>query len=362
MGLFNTHIDFNPFNGGFDPTPFLNLGVTQAAKNVTPVFGVSGTSNPQLTVSSVGSSQSGTSQSAPINRTPVLGASTTGPSNTSSGSGSAATGTSGPTISAAQQAANDQAIAIANAALGRIPGQVQTAQDQVRHLFSQNQNELQSGYDAAHQNYNQSTGQNTQQFVTNKNQINNMGSQGLLGLLRTLGQHGAGGSSAALFAAPDAVNQFVTQQRSGAGQTYGQNQQTLDTNWGNYQTGFDNSKKQLNDWLSQQLDAAQSQGEQNKMSLLQTIASLQSSPDAAQPYIDQINAAANRVDQLAKFNPTYTGKSPVYNAPDVASYTVDQAGSPVLGTPGNGTSGMTPALAYLLGINKDKQQQNQFAF
>jgi hypothetical protein len=258
-------------------------------------------------------------------------------------------------ISAAQQAANQQAIDLANSAMGRLPGQLQTALGNVQHQYDQNYNQLQSGYNQAHQGYDQSTGQNTQQFVTNKNKINDQGSQGLLGLLRTLGQHGAGGSSAALFAAPDAVNQFVTQQRSGAGQTYGENQQALDTNWGNYQSGFANSKKQLADWLSQNQDQARTNSEQNRISLLSQLAGLQASPTAAQPYIDKINAANDQIDQLAKFNPTYSGKTPVYNAPDVASYTVDQAGAPVLGNPGNGTGGGS-ILNFLLGL-KDKNQQ-----
>jgi hypothetical protein len=257
-------------------------------------------------------------------------------------------------ISAAQLAANQQAIDLADAALGRLPRQLQNAQNQIQHTYDQNNNELQSGFNSAKQKYGQQTDLNGQQFVTNKNQINDQGSQGLLSLLRVLGQHGAGGSSAAMFAAPDAVSQFVAQQRSGAGQTYGQNQQQLDQNWGQYQNGFDNSKKQLADWLDQQNGTAQQQSEKNRVSLLRQLAGLQPTTQDAQPYISKINSALDNIDQLGNFNPSYTGKTPVYNAPDVASYTVDQAGNPVLGNPGNNT-GAGSTLAFLLGL-KDKNQ------
>lgn len=263
--------------------------------------------------------------------------------------------------SAAQLAANQQAASIANSALGRLPGQLQTALGQVQNTYNQNNNELNSSKAAAQNSYGQSTAQNQQQFVGNKNQINNQASSGLRSLLALLGQHGAGASSAAQYAAPDAVAQVANQQRSGAGQTYGQNQQALDTNWGNFQTGFDNSQRKLHDWLSQQQNSARSNSEQQRQALLEQLANLQSSPEAAQPYIDQINASAGRVDELAKFNPTYTGTTPVYNAPNVQSYTVDQTGNPTLGAPDNGTGASTPVLNFLLGLNRD-QQQNQMAF
>lgn len=257
----------------------------------------------------------------------------------------------GPT--AAQIAANNQAIDLANYNLGLLPGALQSSLNNVQHAYDQNNNELQSGFNAAQQNYGQSTDQNQQQFVTNKNAIMNQGSNGLRGLLRLLGQHGAGGSSA-VDAANGAVAETMAQQRAGAGQTYGQNQQALDTSFNTYQTGFDNSKKQLADWLTQQQNMARSNNESNRQNILQQLAGLQANATAAQPYIDQIKASAANVANLQNFNPTYTGVTPTYTAPDVASYTVDQVGNPTLGQLGNNTGGSS-ALSFLLGLNKDKQ-------
>lgn len=262
-------------------------------------------------------------------------------------------GSGGTGLTAQQILANNQAIALGNDSLNRLPAQLQAALGQIQNTYNQNNNQLQSGYDAANQQYGQSTQQNGQQFVANKNQINNQASQGIRSLLSILGQHGAGGSSAAMFAAPDAVSLQAAQQRAGAGQTFGQNQQSLDTNFNTYQTGFDNSKKQLADWLTQQQQAAQTNSENNRQSILSQLAGLQTNAGAAQPYIDQIMASRNAVDQLASFNPTYTGTTPTYTAPDVASYTVAQNGAPQLGNPGNSTGASSP-LAFLLGLNKDK--------
>lgn len=250
---------------------------------------------------------------------------------------------------------------IINSALGRLPGQLNTAKANIRDQYNTNMNELNSGKTAANQQYDQSTDQNQQQYVTNKNQINSQASSGLRSLLRVLGQHGAGGSSAALYAAPDAVGQVAQEQRSGASQNYGQNQQALDTNWNNYLTGYENSKKQLNDWLTQQNKQAESTSEQSRQDLLQQL--LQLSPDqaAANDLVSKINASAGKVDSLARFRPTYGGKTPVYTAPEVASYTVGEVGAPQLGASFGNSSAGGSVLSYLLGLKpEDRQQQPIF--
>lgn len=270
---------------------------------------------------------------------------------------------SGSTVDPQTQALYNQNAGIINSALSRLPNQLAIAQGNIRGQFDQNLNELNSGKAATDQQYGQSTNQNQQQFVTNKNQINDQASSGLRSLLSVLGQHGAGGSSAALYAAPNAVGTVASQQRSGAGQTFGQNQQSLDTNYATYNTGYDNSKKQLNDWLDSQTKSAQSQSDQTRQGLLSQLAGLQPTVAAAQPYYDQINGLANEVDQLAKLNPTYTGTTPTYTAPTLDSYTVNQTGAPVLGGGGNGTgAGATPFLGFLPGQKNKNQLIPNFNF
>lgn len=210
-----------------------------------------------------------------------------------------------------------------NNSLGRLPTQLQIAQGNIQGQYGTNLNELNSGETAAKGQYQQGSNQNTQNYVANKNTISGNASSGLHSLLRLLGLHGAGGSSDYSQAAPQAIATQAAQQRSGAGQTFGQNQQGLDTNWNNYESGVGQSKQKLNDWLSTQLNSAQSQSDTARSGLLQSLAGLQSSQSLAQPYIDQSNGLLNDVDQLAKLNPTYDGKAPTYTAPNVASYQVN---------------------------------------
>jgi hypothetical protein len=277
----------------------------------------------------------------------------TGTTTTYSGSAYGSSGGSGG-VSAAQQAANNQATSLANYNLGLLPQQLNAALGNVQNTYNQKNNELQSGYNSAENSFNQNTTSNKQSFVTNKNTIRGQASTGLQGLLRLLGQRGAGGSSA-VGASQDAVGKQATIQMSGAGQTYGQNQQALDTNWGNYRNGFDNSKRQLADWLGQQQNSARSENEASKQSILRQLAGLQSNAAAAQPYIDQIKASAQRVASLAAFNPSYTGITPVYNAPELSAYTVGQAETPTFGEQGNNT-GAGSTIAYLMGLGRDRQQ------
>ena len=268
--------------------------------------------------------------------------------------------------SAAAQTTANQNIAqntsltnLINGALGRIPGKLQSAQHNVQNQFDTNNNQLQSGYDAAHLNNQQQTLQNSQQFQTNKNQIQDQASAGMSSLQRLLGMHGAGGSSAAMFNAPNAVAGVASQQNAGAGQNFGQNQQGIDTSWNQYQTGFGDSKKQLNDWLGQQLNAAQVNSNTNESALQQQLLGLQPTVAAGQPQVDRINQLATQSDQLQNFNPSYDGKTPTYTAPSVSSYTV--APNQIQQNQSGMQGAMTPALATLLGL-KDKNQQPNFGF
>lgn len=255
---------------------------------------------------------------------------------------------------------NQPLIDLIQGALSRLPGELQTATSNIQHQFDTNNNELQSSYDAANQQYGQQTTQNQQQYRLNKNQIADNASAGLSSLLRLLGAHGAGGSSDAQYVAPQAVAQVASQQRAGAGQNYGQNQQGLDTNWNTFTTGFNNSKKQLNDWLQGQLQSVQSQSAQTEQGLQQQLLGLQPSVAAAQPYVQRINDLAGQVDSLAKLNPTYDGKSPAYTAPSISSYTVNP-NAPIQQNQSALDSATTPFLSLLLGNQKDKNQlQPQF--
>ena len=122
----------------------------------------------------------------------------------------------------------DQAIGQYNSQLDRLPNQEQIAIDNINRQFGVKKNELTTGYNQSKNTYDTSTKQNSQQYVTNKNQINDSFSSGLSGMLRMLGAYGANGSDRSL--ASGVASTDAARQRSGASQTFGQNQQGLDTN------------------------------------------------------------------------------------------------------------------------------------
>lgn len=269
---------------------------------------------------------------------------------------------------AAQQAATaksnalgqyTQAIGTYQDSLNRLPGQLGIAQDNINSQFNTNQNQLNSTKAQSQNSYDNSNTQNSQSFQSNKNTIADQASSGLRGLLRTLGAYGAGGSSEAQYTAPQAVADQASQQRAGAGQTFAQNQAGLDTNFNNFLNQDANSRKQLNDWQSNQLNSAQAQSDTTKQSILTELAKLYGGQaqvnggnyaSSAQPYIDQAQGLNSTIDNLGKLNPTYNGTTPVYNAPSLSSYISQANGTQV----NNNNASTTPYLAQLLGLDKNK--------
>jgi len=87
--------------------------------------------------------------------------------------------------------------------------------------------------------YNTIGQQSRQDYVGAKNTIGANAGSSLNSLLRLLGSRGAGGGSAAQFAAPQAVARGASIQRGEVGQTFGRNQQALDTNYNLNNAAFD---------------------------------------------------------------------------------------------------------------------------
>ncbi len=233
-------------------------------------------------------------------------------------------------------------------------------------------NELQSAYDRSKADYESSTTRNQQQLQTNKNTIADRASQGLRGLLRTLGAMGAGGSSAALYNAPELVTAQANQERTGANQTFGENQQKLDTNWGNYKIDHENDRKKLEDWKAGQIRENEQKVLNQKNSLLQTLADAYAQRGSAgagagnkiNELTAQMKSNQNRLNELNRFiAPQYDGMRANYQAPTLSSYntggsslTTEVSNAPQAGMSAN----ITPTLAMLLGI-RDRKDSNPYA-
>lgn len=227
-------------------------------------------------------------------------------------------------------AAYTQGIQGVNQQLGALDTTNQVQGQNIQNAYNQAFNQLLQGNTDATAQYNQAKTGDAQNYLTAKNTIGTQAGQSLNGLERLLGSRGAGGSSAYLFAAPQAVASQASQQRGQAGQTFGQNEQGLDTNFNNYTTGYNQSQQGLKDQLTNnQNNLAQSiaSSRANLQSSLAQLIGQQSAATggnpatSAQPYLDAANnyqqQAAGLGTQQYSFNPN----TPTYQAPSVDSYT-----------------------------------------
>jgi hypothetical protein len=335
----------------FDPTPGFNLTTSTAG---IPFIGHSGAAPSPAPTGTNSADTAGTGLQDALS---VLGAGST------YGSGGSTAPVSNWTAN--DQAAYDQSVATANAGLGRLPNQLGIAQGNVNAQYGQQYNGLQSGLKSAQNSYEQGTTQNQQQHLTDSNSINSQASHSLHSLLRLLGGLGAGGGSEAKYLIPGAVGQQASQQLGKAGTVYAQNAQSLDQNLNDYKNKEQTQEQQLNDWKSGQLNQVQSQSDSNKQSLLNTLATLAAKRAQAlggsgaaeqQPYIDQINQLSNEIDNLGRFNPTWDGSVPVYNAPTLGNFQLAPAEQARIQGQAEQAGSNTPYLSLLLG-QKDRQQQ-----
>lgn len=225
----------------------------------------------------------------------------------------------------------DQAISQIKKAQGRVGDQWGVARGNINDQYGIQSNELKGAYNNANKSYDTSTLQNSQSLRTNNNNINDTHSAGARGLARLLGSLGVGGSSdmGVMF---DTVSGAAAQDRSGANQTYAQNQQGLDTNWNNFVSDNDREKEQLGDWRSKQLRSAEQQSKTTEAELSEQLARLRgerseykggSFASGAKGALKQANDLYDQATALGRFNPKYSGKTPTYTQRDLDSYLAD---------------------------------------
>jgi hypothetical protein len=165
---------------------------------------------------------------------------------------------------------------------------------------------------------------------------------------------GAGGGSEAQYLVPQLVNQQVSQNLSGVGQTYAKNAQNLDTTLGNYQNQEKTAEQKLNDWKAQQLANGQGQYNQTQQNLLSLLAGLQSQAAPAADLGAQVQNIAGGIQNPININPQYTGVTPTYTPASLDSYTAGNMSTAQV-TPAAGGGSATPYLDLLLGSQKKQQ-------
>lgn len=258
---------------------------------------------------------------------------------------------SGPT--AQETAARNQGISNINAAIGRLGTSREAGIRTLDSSLTNALNSLQRDYNLAQNQYNEGRHSTAEDYISGKNQVRSQAGSALSGLLRVLGSMGAGGGSAATISAPGAVARQATLQQSGLGDTFAGNNRILDTNWGNFKNNYENERESALAQRRQGEQSLDSKIDTTRAELLQTLASLQSSPKAAQPYLDQANSALNRVAGISadpiKFN------AQAYTAPELAQYQPREVAGINFQGQTQGNDYTSPYLAALLGRRKEQQ-------
>nr|DAS57156.1 MAG TPA: hypothetical protein [Caudoviricetes sp.] len=274
----------------------------------------------------------------------------------------------GNRASAAQLAEYDQGIGQLEHGLGRIDTQLGVRLGNINNQYNTKKNELRSSWNRAEGQFNDQTRQNQQQRRTNINNINDRSSVGLRGLLRSLGSMGAVGSDMQL--AGRAVQNQASQQRSGAGQTYAQNQKQIDTTWGQFKNDYADEDKKLNDWKANEDSAARQSSQTTRQNLLTQLAQMKSQKAAAQGAnganaaradLGRANALSGEIDNLGRQQSTYSGNKVEYKAKDLDSYKV--AGDTSVGVSDPANPGSDPTLSIYntrLNQEEERKRQNQY--
>ena len=271
----------------------------------------------------------------------------------------------GNRASAAQLAEYDQGIGQLEHGLGRIDNQLGVRLGNINNQYNTKKNELRSSWNRAEGQFNDQTRQNQQQRRTNINNINDRSAVGLRGLLRSLGSMGAVGSDMQL--AGRAVQNQANQQRSGAGQTYAQNQRQIDTTWGQFKNDYADEDKKLNDWKANEDSAARQASQTTRQNLLTQLAQLRSQKAAAQGAnganaaradLARANALSGEIDSLGRQQNTYTGNKVQYNAKDLDAYKVGGDTSVGISNPTSPSSDPTLNI-YNTRLNQEEERKRQ---
>lgn len=276
------------------------------------------------------------------------------------GGGGYGGGAAAPRIDTAAIAAYDQGIGNTQAAINRLDPQYNSSLSGIESSYKNALDQLLLGKNRGETSYKDNKQQTATDYVGAKNTIGANAGSSLKGLLRLLGSRGAGGSSAALTTAPEAVSRQATLQRGEVGGEFGKNNKALDINWNNFLTDYENQVKSAGSQREQQRRELQNQFDSQRQTLLNNLAQLAgqrasaaggNSVAAAQPYLNQANAFADRAANFTVNPINY--QTQAYTAPELNKYTVNPNAAPTYQGQAPTSDYFSPYLSALLG----KKQQ-----
>lgn len=287
------------------------------------------------------------------------------PATDQSGAASGASGVYGAGYNPQALSAYDQALAQAEAQMGRLGIQEQNALATLLGQYNQGLSTLNTQKARTEADYTQNKDTTTQDNIKANSNIDFQTGRQANSLQQLLGSRGAGSSSAARIAAPYAAALQGTQQRNQVKDAFTQNLNALDTSYNRYNEDWNNSRTNLEGQLQDNQNQVRSGVLEKRSGLLQTLAQLRAQRElaatgsqsasvaAAQPYLDQVTALGGQIDQLGVPR-NISVQNPTYAAPDLAKYNYDAASTPTLN---QNTSAMTDTVSpYLSLLLKGKKQ------
>lgn len=220
--------------------------------------------------------------------------------------------------------------------------------------YSTKGNELDSAKAAAENSYNTGVTDQNQNLLRQDNSIRQGTYQAYQNLMNLLGAYGGGGTSVAQQWAPTAAQHFQNAQLGTANQTTAGNLRDLNSNWGTYLNQYKNEKSQLLDQQNQDLKKAEGQynDTRDQLNLI-----LDRIGNRSVPTSDVSGALSGlNIPSVNYIQPTYTGTTPVYQAPNLSTFEASTPAASFAQPSAVSNSAATPALAFLLNQQKQKQQ------
>lgn len=370
---------------GFSPRDFVNRNkstITTGAKlmgysnpfTALPTFigdraGVGNTINPsavtQTTSNTPGGGGAPNQQNTNVDNSQISGGGGGGTYSSGGGGGSA------PQIDPASIMAAQDMIDKANFALSQLGGQRSVFNSNLDRTFANYRTQLDNTFNRNQADYSQNRTSTINEQQAAKAQIDQQVRQRANALQRLLGAAGAGDSQAAYELAPYAAARTGSQMRAQVNNQYGKNLQSLDQNWGRYNTDFQNNLMELNDQKENKRREQESAFAQSEASARENLAKGQSSlayaqggsaaqaraiQEAAMPMIYQI---LQRITDLGNQQVSPTIKDATYTAPTLDQYTTENAGA-VQGVSPQTAQEVNPYYQYL--IKKGQEDQLNYGY
>lgn len=277
------------------------------------------------------------------------------------GNGNGSTVDNSKTTATPDLSSYDQSIDATNAQINNLTPTLNNNISGANSQYQTTVNSLLQGKTTADQGYQLDKTNDAQDYNGAKNTIRTNTGQTINGIDSLLGSRGGGGQAAGDYAALLAAK-AGTGQLTGAGTSFGKNEQGLDTNYNTFLTGYNTNMKNADLTKTAAINSAQADIDTQKANLLQTLASLINERTSAaggkgtaasQPYADEAKSLLSRAStegapiSVAPITPT------TYTAPTLASYTTN----PTTVTSGGDASTDTSQPFYAALLNRDKQLQ-----